>query len=582
MDEEEQISFAQLSVFKGGFTRSAALNITGTSIHRLGALVSKSLVQYMSSHNRYAIHELLRQYGEDQQLLRPGAKEEVLDRYAAYYCEFVKTNGEHLKGTRQRLALTALESEIENIQVAWQWIVSKSDTTRLDQAIDGIGAFYQMQGRYSEGTAVFRRAVQGLEGGTSPQIKRTLAKSLIWSAAFARITGDVDEARFCLQRGTALVDEIESANDKLPSVRAFALLEMGHLDRLRDADMARELYAQSLLLYEQLGDVRGMAGAQEGLGFVANEIGDRTDYRKRTEAVLAARQTLGDRVGIARALAEVSRAVRSLGRLDEALTLAKESVDMYRQLEDRAGLAGALSNLGDVLNWLGRTSEAMEALEASVSLNRELGDRRALADAMGKLASSHARTAEYELASQEATLALSMSRELGDESRVVWCLMVLGKIAMYSGDYERAREYLEESLGVLSEKGMWVIHAWSHSVMASVAWGLGNLKLAREHIVLALATGVQSSDFNTTIQALQAAALWLSEGRDKARSLEIYGMVRLHPKVNNPQWFRDVVEPHFANVAAYLPPATVASAQERGRQLDVWETAANVLADLEK
>ena len=536
----------------------------------------------MSRHNRYAIHELLRQYGEDQQLLRPGAKEEVLDRYAAYYCEFVKTNGEHLKGTRQRLALTALESEIENIQVAWQWIVSKSDTTRLDQAIDGIGAFYQMQGRYYEGTAAFRRAVQGLEGCTSLQIKRTLAKSLVWSAAFARITGDVDEARLCLQRGTALLDEIESANDKIPSVRAFALLEMGNLDRLRDADTARELYEQSLLLYEQLGDAWGMAGAQEGLGFVANEIGDRADYRKRTEAVLAARQTLGDRVGIARALAEVSRAVRSLGRLDEALTLAKESVDMYRQLEDRAGLAGALSNLGDVLNWLGRTSEAMEALEASVSLNRELGDRRALADAMGKLASSHARTAEYELASQEAKLALSMSRELGDESRVVWCLMVLGKVAMYSGDYERARQYLEESLGVLSEKGMWVIQAWSHSVMGSVAWGLGNLELAREHIVLALATGVQSSDFNTTIQALQAAALWLSEGRDKARALEVYSMVRLHPKVNNPQWFRDVVEPHFANVAAHLPPATVATAQERGRQLDVWEAAANVLAELEK
>ena len=34
------------------------------------------------------------------------------------------------------------------------------------------------------------------------------------------------------------------------------------------------------------------------------------------------------------------------------------------------------------------------------------------------------------------------------------------------------------------------------------------------------------------------------------------------------------------DVAAHLPPATVASVQERGRQLDVWEAAANLLAEL--
>ena len=93
---------------------------------------------------------------------------------------------------------------------------------------------------------------------------------------------------------------------------------------------------------------------------------------------------------------------------------------------------------------------------------------------------------------------------------------------------------------------------------------------------------MQLSDFNSTIQALQATALWLSEGANKERALEVYSMVRLHPKVNNPQWFSEVVEPHFANLAAHLPPDTAATAQERGRQLDVWETAAELLEDLKE
>ncbi|MCB0191311.1 MAG: AAA family ATPase, partial [Anaerolineae bacterium] len=53
--------FQQLSVFRGGFTRQAAEQITGANLQNLMTLVNKSLIQPDYT-GRYHIHELLRQF----------------------------------------------------------------------------------------------------------------------------------------------------------------------------------------------------------------------------------------------------------------------------------------------------------------------------------------------------------------------------------------------------------------------------------------------------------------------------------------------------------------------------------------
>jgi len=50
--------------------------------------------------------------------------------------------------------------------------------------------------------------------------------------------------------------------------------------------------------------------------------------------------------------------------------------------------------------------------------------------------------------------------------------------------------------------------------------------------------------------------------------------------VANSRWFDDVVGKQIATVAASLPPAAAAAAQERGRSRDLWATVAELLAEL--
>jgi predicted ATPase len=61
---EERKSFLALSVFRGGFTREAAQSVAGASLRGLSVLASKSLITPSPETGRYALHKLLRQYGE--------------------------------------------------------------------------------------------------------------------------------------------------------------------------------------------------------------------------------------------------------------------------------------------------------------------------------------------------------------------------------------------------------------------------------------------------------------------------------------------------------------------------------------
>ena len=59
-------AFAQLSVFRGGFTRDAARQVTGASLRSLARLANKSLLGYDRTRDRYQAHTLLHHYGAEK------------------------------------------------------------------------------------------------------------------------------------------------------------------------------------------------------------------------------------------------------------------------------------------------------------------------------------------------------------------------------------------------------------------------------------------------------------------------------------------------------------------------------------
>ncbi len=86
---EERRVFKRMSVFRGGFRREAAQAVAGASLSGLLRLVDKSLLRREAS-GRYAIHELLRQYAEEQ--LAQTSSEEIANTrelHCTYYMAFL-------------------------------------------------------------------------------------------------------------------------------------------------------------------------------------------------------------------------------------------------------------------------------------------------------------------------------------------------------------------------------------------------------------------------------------------------------------------------------------------------------------
>jgi hypothetical protein len=88
--------------------------------------------------------------------------------------------------------------------------------------------------------------------------------------------------------------------------------------------------------------------------------------------------------------------------------------------------------------------------------------------------------------------------------------------------------------------------------------------------------------FLPLVGTLPGISLLLADQGEKERAVELYALARTHPMVANAQWFEDIAGQHIAAVAATLPPQVVAAAEARGQARDLWETAAELLAELEE
>ena len=84
------------------------------------------------------------------------------------------------------------------------------------------------------------------------------------------------------------------------------------------------------------------------------------------------------------------------------------------------------------------------------------------------------------------------------------------------------------------------------------------------------------------VHALPGIALLFADQGDMERAVELYALASTFDWVAKSKWFADIAGDEIEEVAAELPSDVVDAAQSRGRDLDVWETAGNLLAELEE
>jgi predicted ATPase/transcriptional regulator with XRE-family HTH domain/Tfp pilus assembly protein PilF len=577
LTQQEQQALGQLSLFRGGFTRTAAQTVASASLPLLSSLVAKSLVRH-TSNGRYDIHELMRQYAaihlnEDATLAQA-----TRERHGQFYLQLVVSQTDALKDSRQGEALATFDSEQDNIDQAWHWAVEQVQIDLIGQAVEGLGLFYLWRGRYREGGAACRLASEQLDTGiaASDPHTRALVQVLTWQGLFCRHLGQTERAGALLQQASALLGSL--AGQAVDALHAPLALELGRLSTYTDRAVANRLIEQSLESYQRLGDEWGTANAYRELADVAWASGEHSPARQFATQSLQIRQAWQDARGIANVLDVLTLVVLDEGDLEEAERLIQQRIKLYRQVDDRAGLAGAYQTLAYVLLQSGDYEKSAGWFEENLALCVNLGDRQRISVAQNALGIFHCARGEYDKANKHAQISLAYAEEVFNRMGVADAHRTLGWVALGRGQFAKARHHLELSLHILRDLGQRHEMSWSLASLAYVELALGHPAQAQRSLVEVLRLATELTLSIPIMIALPAVALLLVAQGNCRRAVEIYALATNHYRfLRCSQWFEDIAGKQLAGIIATLPTEVVRPAQKRGKALDLATTIAELI-----
>lgn len=177
------------------------------------------------------------------------------------------------------------------------------------------------------------------------------------------------------------------------------------------------------------------ARALSGAGVMAYARGDYRRAGGLLDESLVLFRELGDKPGIAGALVIPGQMAMFQGDFGRTQVLLEESLSLYRDLGDDWNTAHVLNFLGVIPLAQGDFSGAARRFEEGLSVARRVGDRLPVRISLYNLALSRKGQGDHAGAKELLREGLALSAEAGDEAFAAYCLEGLAGL---EGDPERA------------------------------------------------------------------------------------------------------------------------------------------------
>jgi predicted ATPase/DNA-binding SARP family transcriptional activator len=362
----EQLVLMRTSVFKGGFTRHAALSIAGADLSAMRTLIDKSLI-YVSGVSRYDVHPVIALFAHEK-MAETGETGYIRARHSRYYLEFLCLLEKDIKSQRQLEAMQEIENDLGNIRAAWEYAAQHQDVSTAGQAVESLYLFFATRSRYQEGLEWCEDAYQHLKNCDKdlPALYRILAR-MYW---FRGILLPVDPPT---KKGiqTLLAHNRKQKNQ---AETAFCLLALGCYDLYAWHNAAKAVvrFEQCLQIYQKLDDRFYIAIA---LLWLSTAHGDATNLANMVhftrQSMELARET-GNIPLIAFNLRNLTFASLCNGSYAEAEVYNQEALSLDQEIGLQMGVANALTYAG-LLNFLkGNMERAQTLTEKGLKLAKEV------------------------------------------------------------------------------------------------------------------------------------------------------------------------------------------------------------------
>jgi len=580
LSKEKKRAFQELTVFRGGFTRAAALEVADASLPILVTLVNKSWLSYNRQNDRYQIHELLRQYGADRLSADLGHEQLVHDRHSAYFCSYLQEREKTWYGPQQKEVAAEVRCEIDNVQRAWRRAAAQGQHTLLAQGLHSLCRFFIWEGNRSEGQKACDVVAEGLskmiarQGVAEEQCLTVWSQALAWESEFVT---EMDRREELLSMSQQLLDRATQAGGDSRDKQAFASLQKAKAAGNKDYETAIEFGMLALEEYREIGDLHGQSEALSSLGVNHLFLGHFEQARDHLSENLAITEQLEDRRGIAITLTNLGLVAQHQGEYAHAERLHRQGLSLHKQLQNRYLECLALTVLSFTQSWAGNFPQARETARLALEIDREVGNIPNLWRFIAlTLTSLHLGLYEETVALAKESLDLARQRDHPTEKG--FALMFLGAIDFVEGKPDAAADKLLESVSLMVAL-RYVYQALPRASLILVARALGDRQTARQQLQSALRSGIAYRSTTPIMYCLPAAALLAVDDGNPVRGMELYGLAQGFGHITNSCWFADVACKELDRVRASLPVEKAAAAEARGRELDVWETAETLLQE---
>ncbi len=285
LDDDEQRLFALLSVF-AGCTFDAVETVTAKMSHHLDglkmdvlegldSLVDKSLMRQTDQETgepRLLMLETIREYAAERLEQDSEFNAAAHQAHALYFADFAERQWERLSGDGREAALREMESDIENLRVAWHHWSENKDLEQLNKFVNSLWSLYDARGWYHAMVGLTSDLLNVL--AATPSTQESVEQEIMLQTSLARALlatkGYTEEAEHAYARALELCESAGQIPQLFPVLRG-----LGSFYGLRsDYEKAAEMGQRILDLAERLDDmdmrIEGLLVVGVGLAFGEN------------------------------------------------------------------------------------------------------------------------------------------------------------------------------------------------------------------------------------------------------------------------------------------------------------------------
>ena len=411
---DEQVLFARLSVFVGGFMLESAESVCSLDddldvLSGVEVLLNSNLIRRVDSVTgdaRFDMLHTIREYAL-QKLESAGELNDLRRNHAHYYTGKAEELGSQLSQPQAVSILKRIDEEHDNIRAALAWSLEPgSDPAAAARICFSIGWFWFRYGHFHEGREWSERAIL--------------------------------------------------ANHDMPSSPLYgaALYTAGLLSMWEgDLSIAEERVAAAYRILMESGDTLMSSMARMGYGIVLINQGKHREAYSHLAASGEVFDELGDPYFKGVTLVHLANAALGMGELAQATMWLEQAWSIIREIDEPWQVAFCLNNFGEVARTAGDYVKAREYYQKTEVAFRE-------ADAAGdhaRLIHTFAYLAQHEGNYEEARTLFHKSlvkfQELGNRRGIAECLAGLAGLAAEQGQVEWAVPLLSAAEALLTGRG---------------------------------------------------------------------------------------------------------------------------------